>query len=151
GRRPPHRRHPRGRGRPLLVLNRMNTMTSTLAALLAVALLGCSQAPAPEAVAPEASDTAAVAADAPAPAEAAVPLVVVHKDPYCGCCNAWIEHMRQAGFQVEARNENDMGPVKARAGVPPGKGSCHTAIVDGYFIEGHVPAADVKRLLAERP
>src|SRR5690606_32603859 len=72
------RRHPRGRGRPLLVLNRMNTMTSTLAALLAVALLGCSQAPAPEAVAPEASDTAAVAADAPAPAEAALPLVVVH-------------------------------------------------------------------------
>src|SRR5690606_27191511 len=49
---------------------------------------------------------------------AAGPRLVVHKDPYCGCCNAWIEHMRQAGFPVEARNENDMGPVKARAGVP---------------------------------
>ncbi|WP_407062812.1 DUF411 domain-containing protein [Cognatiluteimonas lumbrici] len=131
-------------------------MTSTLAVLLAVALLGCSQPPAPEAVAPEASAAAAPApaaagADASASAEAALPLVVVHKDPYCGCCNAWIEHMRHAGFPVEARNEADMGPVKASAGVPPGKGSCHTAIVDGYLIEGHVPAADVKRLLAERP
>jgi len=132
----------------------MNTMTPTLAALLAVALLGCSQAPTPEPVAAESAAPAAAAAaadDAPARTDAALPLVVVHKDPYCGCCNGWIEHLRQAGFPVEARNENDMGPVKARAGVPPGKGSCHTAIVDGYFIEGHVPAEDIKRLLAERP
>lgn len=84
-------------------------------------------------------------------ASAAGPHVIVHKDPYCGCCNAWIEHLREAGFQVEARNESDMGVVKARAGVPRGKRSCHTAMVGGYFIEGHVPAGDVKRLLQEKP
>ena len=123
-------------------------MTSSFAAMLAIALLGCAQAPDADAVqAPPATTEQA----ATATADTALPLVVVHKDPYCGCCNGWIEHMRQAGFPVEARNENDMGPVKAGAGVPPGKGSCHTAMVDGYFIEGHVPAADIKRLLAERP
>lgn len=105
----------------------MKTMTTVLAALLGFALLGCAQA------------------------AAALPTVVVHKDPYCGCCNGWIEHMRKAGFPVEARNESDMGPIKAQAGVPFGKGSCHTAMVGGYFIEGHVPAEDVKRLLAEKP
>lgn len=80
-----------------------------------------------------------------------LPGVVVHKSPTCGCCNAWVEHMRKAGFEVAVRNEDDLHPVKLRAGVPLAKGSCHTAIVGGYFIEGHVPAADVKRLLAERP
>ena len=123
-------------------------MTSLLATVLAVSLLGCAQAPEADAVQAPAATTEQAAA---AKADAALPLVVVHKDPNCGCCNGWIEHMRQAGFPVEARNENDMGPVKAGAGVPPGKGSCHTAMVDGYFIEGHVPAADIKRLLAERP
>ena len=82
---------------------------------------------------------------------AAGPLVVVHKNEYCGCCNGWVEHMRKAGFEVEVRNVANMSPVKERVGVPPGKGSCHTAEVGGYFIEGHVPAVDVKRLLAEKP
>lgn len=81
----------------------------------------------------------------------ALPHVLVHKSPTCGCCNAWIEHMRKAGFTVEARNRSDMGALKERIGVPPAKASCHTAEVAGYFVEGHVPAADVKRLLAERP
>lgn len=77
--------------------------------------------------------------------------MVVHKSPYCGCCELWIKHMRDAGFAVEVRNVQSVHPVKERLGVPPAKGSCHTAQVGGYFIEGHVPAADVKRLLAERP
>jgi hypothetical protein len=59
--------------------------------------------------------------------------------------------MRQAGFQVEVRDEDNVNPVKERVGVPYGKGSCHTAQVAGYFIEGHVPATDVKRLLVEKP
>lgn len=80
-----------------------------------------------------------------------LPQVVVHKSPTCGCCVAWAEHMRKAGFPVELRDEKDLGPVKHRVGVPAGKGSCHTAVVAGYFIEGHVPAADVKRLLATKP
>lgn len=63
----------------------------------------------------------------------------------------WVEHMQRAGFVVEVRDTDDLDPVKARVGLPFGIGSCHTAVVGGYFIEGHVPAGDVKRLLAEKP
>lgn len=80
-----------------------------------------------------------------------LPRVTVHKSPYCGCCKLWVEHMRAEGFEVDVVETQDMGPVKERVGIPPAKGSCHTAEVGGYFVEGHVPAADVKRLLAERP
>lgn len=85
------------------------------------------------------------------PVDNALPLVTVHKSRYCGCCTKWVEHMRAEGFQVRVVETEDMGPVKQRVGIPPAKGSCHTAEVGGYFVEGHVPAADVKRLLAERP
>ncbi|MCC6594490.1 MAG: DUF411 domain-containing protein [Xanthomonadales bacterium] len=77
--------------------------------------------------------------------------MVVHKTPSCGCCGLWVEHMRQAGFTVEVRDTDDLAPIKAGLGVPYGKGSCHTAEIDGYVIEGHVPAEDVRRLLTERP
>lgn len=79
------------------------------------------------------------------------PAMVVHKSEGCGCCEGWVQHMRRAGFAVEVREVSNMDGVKTRVGVPAGKGSCHTAEVGGYFIEGHVPAGDVKRLLAERP
>jgi hypothetical protein len=62
-----------------------------------------------------------------------------------------VDHLKEAGFQVEVRNSEDVMPVKQRLGVPYGKGSCHTAEIAGYFIEGHVPAEDIKRLLAEKP
>lgn len=81
----------------------------------------------------------------------AFPMLVVHKSPTCGCCQAWVEHMRSAGFQVDVRETDNLEPVKSRVGVPLGKGSCHTAEIGGYFIEGHVPADDVKRLLADKP
>ncbi|MGH8075083.1 MAG: DUF411 domain-containing protein [Lysobacter sp.] len=98
--------------------------------------------------APQAADAPAIAA---APAGQALANVVVHKSPYCGCCGLWVEHMRAAGFAVEVRNVANVTPIKQRVGVPLAKGSCHTAEVDGYFLEGHVPAGDVKRLLAEKP
>lgn len=79
------------------------------------------------------------------------PAMVVHKSPTCGCCGLWVDHMREVGFKVEVRDADNLEPVKTRLGIPYGKGSCHTAEVGGYFIEGHVPAADVKRLLTERP
>lgn len=143
----------------------MNTrMTAPLALsfALAVSLNACAQAPqaapAAGATAQQAATSDAIAtqvtADAGAAAPAAVgalPLVVVHKSASCGCCGLWVDHMRQAGFQVEVRNVDNVNPVKERVGVPLGKGSCHTAEVDGYFVEGHVPAEDVKRLLAEKP
>lgn len=77
--------------------------------------------------------------------------LVVHKSEGCACCDGWVRHLRAAGFALEVREESNMNEIKTRVGVPAGKGSCHTAVVAGYFIEGHVPAQDVQRLLAERP
>ena len=79
------------------------------------------------------------------------PQVVVHKSESCGCCKVWVEHMQSHGFPVKVQNTDNLGPIKERVGVPYGLGSCHTAEVSGYFIEGHVPAADVQRLLTEKP
>lgn len=81
----------------------------------------------------------------------ALPVVLVHKSATCGCCGAWVDHMRAAGFRVDVRDVDNLDAVKTRVGVPFGKGSCHTAEVGGYFVEGHVPAQDIKRLLAEKP
>ncbi|MEJ1162000.1 DUF411 domain-containing protein [Prosthecomicrobium sp. N25] len=89
-----------------------------------------------------------------APARAAVgkkPLVIVEKDPSCGCCNAWVEHLRAAGFPVRVIENDRLEPVKKARGIPRDLWSCHTAVVDGYVIEGHVPAAEIERLLADRP
>lgn len=77
--------------------------------------------------------------------------LVVHHDPNCGCCGKWIEHIEQHGFTVEAILETDMNSVKRELGVPENLPSCHTATIDGYVIEGHVPASDVRKLLDERP
>lgn len=78
-------------------------------------------------------------------------LIQVHRNVGCSCCEQWVEHLRKDGFQVVVFEEDNMGPLKERLGVPYGKGSCHTGEVEGYFIEGHVPAVDIRRLLAERP
>lgn len=96
---------------------------------------------------------APVAPSSPADAQSAVAqaLVTMYKHPSCGCCMAWAEHMRAAGFAVVAKNVEDIVGVKNAAGVPMEMASCHTAQVGGYFIEGHVPADDVKRLLKEKP
>lgn len=79
------------------------------------------------------------------------PPMVVYKSASCGCCKAWIAHMKQNGFSVTANDVDNMNPIKERVGIPAGMGSCHTGEVAGYFIEGHVPAEDVKRLLQEKP
>lgn len=76
---------------------------------------------------------------------------VVYKSPACGCCSGWVEHLRANGFNVQTHDLSDVTPHKIRLGVPPRLGSCHTALIDGYVIEGHVPAQDIKRLLEERP
>lgn len=77
--------------------------------------------------------------------------VEVFKSPYCGCCEKWIEHMQKNGFKVNAHNVNDVPAVRKSLGMPDRVGSCHTAKVGGYLIEGHVPAADIQRLLKEKP
>jgi hypothetical protein len=86
-----------------------------------------------------------------APALAGADDVVMHKDPNCGCCGKWAEHMRAAGFTVKEVATERMDLVKEDAGVPQALGSCHTAKVGGYVVEGHVPAPDVRRMLTERP
>lgn len=85
------------------------------------------------------------------PAEAAGPTITVYKSPTCGCCTNWEEHLRENGFQVESVKRTDMAGVKQEHGVPPAMQSCHTGVVDGYVVEGHVPAAVIKKLLADRP
>ncbi|NBJ09456.1 DUF411 domain-containing protein [Microvirga arsenatis] len=87
----------------------------------------------------------------PSFAQAALPKVVVAKDPNCGCCGGWVEHMKAAGFPVDVVTTPEVNRVKVRLGVPDELASCHTAEVGGYVIEGHVPADAVKRLLAEKP
>ena len=102
---------------------------------------------------PNAIDAAGASlAASPAHADAdARPEVLVYKTPTCGCCSLWADHLREAGFEVETRDLNDLIPVKMDAGVPPRMSSCHTALIDGYVVEGHIPAEHVKRLLEERP
>ncbi len=83
----------------------------------------------------------------------ALPVVTVYKSPTCGCCTKWADHLKANGFQVKARNLADakLMALKAQQGVPSSLQACHTALVEGYVIEGHVPAREVQRLLEERP
>lgn len=100
----------------------------------------------------EATQTAAAASPAgAAPNGAVLPVVDVYKDPTCGCCSKWVDHLKAHGFTVRTTDTSDLAAFKASHGVPPQVRSCHTALVDGYVLEGHVPAADVKRLLSDRP
>ena len=130
-------------------------MKTNLVACVVIAVAcggGCTRAPHPAPGDMAGSPSAAGAVRIPiADAATALPLLVVTRNASCGCCRLWVEHMRQAGFMVEVHDVDNLDPIKTRVGVPVGKGSCHTAEVGGYFIEGHVPAADVKRLLAEKP
>ena len=80
-----------------------------------------------------------------------LPLVTVYKSATCGCCAAWIDHMKDSGFPVEAHDSDNLNEYKIKAKLGAGLGSCHTAFVGDYAIEGHVPADDVKRLLLEKP
>jgi hypothetical protein len=79
------------------------------------------------------------------------PTLTVYYSPTCGCCKKWIEHVKAAGFTVKAIEQEDLSDLKADLGVTGRLQSCHTATVAGYVIEGHVPAADIKRLLAQKP
>ncbi|MEP7183742.1 MAG: DUF411 domain-containing protein [Betaproteobacteria bacterium] len=87
----------------------------------------------------------------PAAAAADLPTVTVYKSATCGCCTRWAEHMRQQGFTVTTHDVADVGAERRRLGMWDGFSACHTAVVGGYVVEGHVPASDIKRLLAEKP
>jgi hypothetical protein len=93
------------------------------------------------------------AAVRPSPSNAAEkkPVITVYKDPSCGCCKNWIAHLIKHGYRVDAKDSPNMTEIKRTLGVPTGLTACHTAMVNGYLIEGHVPAADIDRLLAQKP
>lgn len=79
------------------------------------------------------------------------PAVTVHRSPSCGCCGGWAGHLRSAGYVVTIIDEADLAPIKTKAGVPDALQSCHTAFIDGYVVEGHVPLEAIERMLTERP
>lgn len=89
-------------------------------------------------------DTARLALDKPT-------TITVYRDANCQCCHKWIEHLQRHDFQVDDQIRSDMNAVKQQLGLPVRMASCHTAVVDGYLIEGHVPADDIKQLLADQP
>lgn len=88
---------------------------------------------------------------APAYAASQQTRVIVHKDPNCGCCSGWVRHLREAGFDVGVEETQDLATIRRRLKVPPRLAACHTAEFGEYVVEGHVPAAAVRRLLNERP
>jgi hypothetical protein len=94
---------------------------------------------------------AAASLPLPSGAVASLPQVEVYKDPNCGCCTGWVDHLKAAGFPVKVHEAADTGAIRRRHGIPDQFGSCHTGVVAGYAVEGHVPAEDVKRLLARKP
>ncbi|MFZ3041395.1 MAG: DUF411 domain-containing protein [Thiobacillus sp.] len=79
------------------------------------------------------------------------PVIDVYKSPTCGCCNKWIDHLKANGFRVRSHDTDNVAQHKVRLGVPAGYDSCHTAEVNGYVIEGHVPAKEITRLLKAKP
>lgn len=109
-----------------------------------VAAVAAAEAPVQPAAPPPTADAAAATADAE-------PVIHVYKTPTCGCCADWVEHVEQAGFRTEVQDLPDVRGVKQRLGVPENLGSCHTALVGDYVVEGHVPAEVIRRLLSERP
>lgn len=122
--------------------------------MLAIVLVAVTPAACKKQAAAQPETATAQTEPAPAPSVApanAQPNVVVYKNASCGCCAVWVDHLRAHGFPVEVHDVDNLEPLKERVGVPPAMGSCHTAEVGGYFVEGHVPAADIQRLLAEKP
>lgn len=90
-------------------------------------------------------------AASPSASLAAKPAITVYKSPTCGCCSKWEDHLKAEGFIVVSKVEDDLSPVKKKQGIPAALQSCHTGVVQGYVIEGHVPAASIKKLLAKKP
>ena len=135
---------------------RQRRIAATIAVSL-FALAACSSSARSSADSASTRDSATTSAAVPsaaapsAPAAGGEPTLVVYKTPTCGCCKNWVGEMEKAGFKVEVHDIDDLAATKHAAGVPDELQACHTARIGGYVVEGHVPAADIRRLLAERP
>ena len=118
-------------------------MNRSIALFTALILVACSKSDEPA--------SNAAANPAPAPAQATLATVKVYKDPNCGCCKEWVARMEQAGFKVETVDMPDLSAVKAKYGVSRDLEACHTAIVNGYTVEGHVPPDLIVKMINEKP
>ena len=127
-------------------LSRRN-MIAGMAAAGGLALVGCGPSQKKQ---DQRAQASAPRSGPPTPAPQAAAMIV-YRDPSCGCCEAWADIAKEAGYQMRVVDHPDMASVKRQYGVPDGLPSCHTTIVGGYAIEGHVPMEDVARLLKERP
>ena len=144
--------HPRVRGRALLATSvAFAVVACATPSDEAVSRESSARVPASEAIAGNVPIAPAVAPAAQDPIAAETLLVTVYKTPTCGCCRAWVDHLRDAGFRVETVDRDDLTMVNSANGVPERLASCHTATVGGYVVEGHVPAEDIRRLVRERP
>jgi len=125
----------------------MRILFAAVLALVFLSVSACSETDG------SAAGTAMATASSPASSVSGqeLPTVLVYKSPTCGCCNGWIEHLEAAGFAVDARDTRELMAIKVDAGVPTQLSSCHTAIVDGYVVEGHVPVEHVKSLVTDKP
>jgi hypothetical protein len=125
-------------------LTKLALVLAAAAAVAGVALVASRQ--------PVAATATAVAEPPSRRAAEAAPLeITVYRSPACGCCKAWATHLEQNGFTVKQVELDDLSEIKAQAGITQRLASCHTALIGRYAIEGHVPAADIKRLMAEKP
>lgn len=122
-------------------------MRTFLAFALALVLSAC----AADAPAPDVSETPVTATSVNVEVDPDLPPMTVYKSPTCGCCSLWIDHLRANGFTVEVQDMERMSTVKEQYGIAPEMQSCHTGVIDGYIVEGHVPAEDIKRMLEEQP
>lgn len=77
--------------------------------------------------------------------------ITVWKSPSCGCCGKWVDYLKARGYKVTVNDMNDVSPVKRQHRIPEGMWSCHTAVIEGYTVEGHVPAEDIERMLRDKP
>jgi len=137
---------------------RKQVLSATLALSASLLLLGCgaegrasdaSSTESPSMTSMQEMQTEAVGTISAAPEDA--PPVLVYKAPTCGCCEGWVEHMRENGYEVTVEDRDDVDQVKNLLGIPVRLRSCHTAQIGNYLVEGHVPASDIHRLLTERP
>lgn len=120
--------------------------------LLAVLMVACSSPPSAPATSQQAAPAPTPAAGPAvlAPTQAPRLAITVHKSPTCGCCSGWVDHLRREGFEVKVIDEADLAPIKRSLGVPSQLASCHTAQIQGLFVEGHVPADDIRQMLADK-
>ncbi len=122
-----------------------------LGALILGLITACQPAPADTDVSADVAAPASAPVQTAANVDPALPVITVYKSPTCGCCQGWVEHLQHNGFRVEVVEMTDRSAIAEGRGVPRDLGSCHTGVVGGYVVEGHVPAADIRRLLEEAP